>query len=133
MHVPDGWSKNCLLDVADVNPESLGVGVASSYEFRYIDITSVTMGVIVWSTVTTQRFASAPSRARRIVRPSDVLLCTVRPGLQSHAIADWTHQEGVVCSTGFAVLRSKPQLHARYLFHLLFGPKIVEQLRALVS
>lgn len=126
---PEEWSESSVELVADVNPESLGVSTSPSYSFRYIDLSSVSDGVIDWNLVSEQSFSTAPSRARRVVRPGDVLLGTVRPALQSHAFADWNCPGEYVCSTGFAVLRAKHTFLPRFLFQLLFGNAIASQLR----
>jgi type I restriction enzyme S subunit len=120
-----------LESVAEINPESLDTRTPAAFQFRYIDIASVTSGVIDWSSVRTHRFATAPSRARRVVRPRDVLLSTVRPGLQAHAYADWSGQDGYVCSTGFAVLRGGRAIWPRFLYHLVFSDTVTSQVRRL--
>lgn len=125
------WLSVQLSDVAAINSETLGLGTPGDYAFRYIDISSVKGGRIDWAGVQRLRFRGAPSRARRIVRPNDVLLCTVRPSLQAHAFADWRAIDGFICSTGFAVVRAQDDLNPRFLFHLLFSSEIAEQLRRL--
>jgi len=128
---PSDWSEAVLEAIAEINPESLKSNMPKAFQFRYIDISSVNSGVIDWDSVTTEVFASAPSRARRVARPGDVLLSTVRPGLQSHAFADWRESDGYVCSTGFAVLRAKQDFEPRFLHHLVFSETIATQLRRL--
>lgn len=116
--------------VAAVNPETLGNSTAPDFSFRYIDISSVSQGRIDWKTVESVRFADAPSRARRVLRPGDTLICTVRPLLGSHASADWDERDGYVCSTGFAVVRSAGEINSRFLKHLPFAEQVVRQLVA---
>ncbi len=118
-----------LADISQINPESLGVSTPSDYTFRYIDISSVSEGVIDWSTVRSYQFSEAPSRARRIVRQNDVLICTVRPGLQAHCFIDRADYGNLIASTGFAVVRCCADLNPRFLFHSLFGSDIPQQLR----
>ncbi len=125
------WQTRRLEEVATVNPESLGVATPASFEFSYIDITSVSEGTIDWDSVSTHHFGSAPSRARRVVRPNDVLLCTVRPGLRSHTFARWPQRDGIICSTGFAVIRSGSELEPRFLAQLVFDEQVAGQLRKL--
>src|SRR5437899_8033453 len=115
--------------IVSINPESLGSDTPLDFQFLYIDISSVSQGIINWNTVTLQTFATAPSRARRIVRHGDILLCTVRPALQAHAFASWQDNENCICSTGFAVLRTSSTIEPRYLYHLLFHPIVADQLR----
>ena len=122
------WKDALLGDLADVNPEALGASPPFRWRFRYIDITSVAHGRVNWLAVPEYEYRSAPSRARRVVRPGDTLFSTVRPGLQAHVCADWDMQEGVICSTGFAVLRPR-KLDARFLFHTVFSETVREQVR----
>ena len=128
---PTQWEVGPLGAVAEVNPESVGSDTPADHEFEYIDIASVSSRGVDWSLVRTLRYRSSPSRARRVVRPQDVLFCTVRPGLQAHAYADWGEdQVPRVCSTGFAVLRSR-RIHPRFLYYLVFGNEVSAQVRAL--
>lgn len=113
-----------------VNPETLGNATSPDFSFRYIDIDSVTHGVIDWRSVEHLRFADAPSRARRLVRRGDTLLCTVRPLLMSHACLEPVDQVPTVCSTGFAVLRGEGGLQPDFLKHLPFSEQISRQLVA---
>jgi len=111
--------KRLLQDLADVNPENLGARTASSFEFRYIDLGSVSHGRIDWRATSVHRFGSAPSRARRVLRNGDVLFGTVRPSLRSHA-AFRSGPSLCVASTGFAVVRARdgvsdPGFLAHYL------------------
>lgn len=133
MHFSSRESSNMasrsLESIASINPESLGADTPANFEFRYIDISSVNQGTIDWSTVTSQVFSTAPSRARRIVRSDDILLCTVRPALQAHAFAGWKSSENYICSTGFAVIRAGSSTEPRYLYHLMFHDIIANQLR----
>jgi len=64
---------------ARVNVETLGNATPPDFKFRYIDITSVNEGAIDWGSVARIRFADSPSRARRVVRQGDTMICTVRP------------------------------------------------------
>ena len=113
-----------------VNPETLTSRTSPEFQFRYIDISSVTKGTIDWNSVETITFRESPSRARRVVRPGDVLICTVRPLLGSHVAATWNERDGYVCSTGFAVIRSKGVLLAPFLAQLLFSDQVARQLVA---
>lgn len=126
------WPKATLdqSGIAKVNPETLGNATPPEFTFRYIDITSVSEGAIDWLAVPRLRFADAPSRARRVVRPGDTMICTVRPLLRSHAFADWLEQEATVCSTGFAVVRCASGLVPSFIKHLPFLEQVTRQLVA---
>jgi type I restriction enzyme S subunit len=98
--VPQGWSKNALALVADVNARSIGTRDRPDSVF-YIDISSVSTGLI--GKVTPYAFADAPGRARRRVAHGDVIWSCVRPNRRSYALI-WEPDEKLVTSTGFAVL-----------------------------
>ncbi len=130
-NLPADWKIEQMSAVADINPESLTSKTPADFRFRYIDISAVSRGVIDWGQVSEIEFSSAPSRARRIVRQNDILLCTVRPGLQSHAFADWDGDNPTICSTGFAIVRCRPVALPRYVYHLIFGQGVSSELHRL--
>jgi type I restriction enzyme S subunit len=100
-------------------------------EFRYLDISAVTKGRIDWSATQLWKYADAPSRARRRLHSGDILLCTVRPGLQAHARICQEEDTSLVGSTGFAVLRPNLAGDSGFVFHQIFGDLVAAQLRAL--
>ncbi len=130
---PSGWRSARLADCVKINPESLGSGTPETYEFRYIDISSVEKGIVDWDEVETHTYETAPSRAKRIVRSGDVLLSTVRPTLQGHTYAEWGRSGEFVCSTGFSVLRAGPEVEPSYLRHLVFSDIVDRQLRERIT
>jgi restriction endonuclease S subunit len=70
--------------------------------FRYVEIGSLTRdGHAEPEEI---KVAEAPSRAKWVARAGDVLTSTVRPIRRLSAIVS-EEQDGVVCSSGFAVLR----------------------------
>ena len=84
--------------------------------FSYIEISDVdsrTLNV----TSKSVRCREAPSRARKLVRPGDLLVSTVRPERKTMGVVP-IELKAAICSTGFAVLRSKciePTVLARLL------------------
>jgi hypothetical protein len=120
-----------LNDLCDINPESIGGSTRPDLRFEYVDISSVHKGTVCWRQVQQHVLASAPSRARRVVRNGDVLLCTVRPNLQSHARIRNRAGRETVASTGFAVLRPKVPDDSSFVFHQLFSDGIAAQFRAM--
>ena len=114
-----------------IHPETLGTSTPMDFEFRYLDISAVTKGRIDWSATRICKFADAPSRARRRLRSGDVLLCTVRPGLQAHARIQGDEPLPVVASTGFALLRPNVSTDSGFTFHQLFSNGVAAQLSAL--
>lgn len=98
--VPEGWRKQTLASVADVNARSIGARDRPD-SVLYIDISTVSTGLI--GEVTPYAFADAPGRARRRVVHGDVIWSCVRPNRRSYALI-WEPDERLVASTGFAVL-----------------------------
>ena len=123
------WSGSLLEDGASINPESLGRNTHPSYRFRYVDVSSVDSGAIQWQGVRYNEFLTAPSRARRPVRPGDVIFGTVRPANRSHG---WIphHRGNLVVSTAFAVIRPDPGLlDSRFVFHFVMSDEMAAQAR----
>ena len=122
--------KQELERICALNPENLGPATPQDFLFKYIDISSVEKGRIHWGQVSRYKFSEAPSRARRRVKKDDVLLCTVRPGLQAHARIPKEDGVPFVASTGFAALRPYNEEDSSFVFHQLFSKDIVAQLRS---
>lgn len=97
--IPEGWAVRTLAAIADVNRESRTP--VAGQTFRYLDISC--LGERRTELPDMLDGADAPGRARRVVRPGDVVWSTVRPNRRAHALlvnpgADW------IASTGIAVL-----------------------------
>ena len=125
------WEVKRLGDIADTDPENLGSDTSPNFAFNYIALEDVDRGTL--RSHTEQVFAKAPSRARRKLRPNDVLVSTVRPNLQSHllfggAAGTW------VCSTGFCVVRCRQGVtNPAYVFAHLFAAFVNQQIEALLT
>lgn len=105
---------------------------AGDSQFLYIDISSVDADRKEIAAMRPLLGAEAPSRARRTVAQGDVILSMTRPNLNAVAMIKAEHANAI-CSTGFCVLRCKPELHPSYLFHFVKSPAFVEKLTALTS
>lgn len=102
--IPAHWDTRMIKYLASCNDEVLPETTDDEYFFNYIDIGSVKYGEGI-TQLQPMSFANAPSRARRVVRKSDVILSTVRTYLKAVAlIGDFEEPE--IVSTGFAVLRA---------------------------
>lgn len=73
-------------------------------EFPYIEISGVDITTGEVREAVLLPVAEAPSRAKMIVRPNDIIVSTTRPNRGAIAKLG-THQDGFIASTGFAVLR----------------------------
>ena len=84
--------------------------------FRYVDISSIDNDAKSITEARTIDVVEAPSRARQVITAGDVLVSTVRPGLNAVAMVP-DDLDGQISSTGFCVLRPKPDLlDSEYLF-----------------
>ena len=112
--VPAHWDIKPLKYVTTYNDEVLSESTPKNRPIKYVEISDVDeqRGITRWSEHT---FATAPSRARRVLRGGDVLISTVRTYLR--AIAPVPKQFGnFIGSTGFASIRP---VHGRYHSALL--------------
>ncbi len=126
--IPQHWGVKRLKSLGEFNPEALPETADPELALSYIDIGGVnSLGEIV--EVEHLRFASAPSRARRLVRDGDVVVSTVRTYLR--AIAQIRDPDpGMVVSTGFAVIRPKNELSPEFAAYALRAPYFVERVVA---
>lgn len=118
--MPEDRSTTPLSQYCEANTQSLGRETPRDFRFRYVDLSSVYQGKIEWQKTRALTFANSPSRARRIVRPGDVLFSTVRPGLMGHGMLREPADLPIIGSTGFAVLSPKDGADGRFIFHSLF-------------
>lgn len=85
-------------------------------DFQYIDISNIDIfsGDIKIQMI---KGYEAPSRARKIVKTDDIIISTVRPNRNAVAIIP-KELDNQVCSTGFAVIKSK-KINPWFLFAYL--------------
>ena len=120
------WRMRRVDSLANVDPENLASATDPDYTFSYISLEQVDAGRLL--DVTEEVFRTAPSRARRVLRHDDVLMSTVRPNLLAH-LHFRSQVTNAVCSTGFAVLRSRSDAAAPgFLFAQLFGSVVNQQI-----
>jgi len=111
-----------------MNPAELGRPT-----FRYIDIDSVDNERLRVSAPKDLPVGEAPSRARKLVQPDDVLFSTVRPYLRNIARVPAAFA-GELASTGFAVLRADSErVLPGYLFAVVSDQRFVDQANALTN
>lgn len=125
--IPANWKLKKLKYYTTVNDEVLTERTPAEYEFRYVDIGSVTLenGIEQYQEML---FENAPSRARRIVRKGDVIVSTVRTYLK--AVASIQDDDDVIVSTGFAVIRSN-KVDPRFMAYSLINHYFVEKVSSL--
>jgi type I restriction enzyme S subunit len=113
-----------------VDPESLPMGTAPNYTFRYIDIASATQGRLLLPDDELE-YRDAPSRARRVLRDQDVIMSTVRPNLKAFAYCRLP-PGNFVASTGFAVLRAKEDTDPRFILYSILSDDVTRQIERFV-
>ncbi len=123
------WPETLLRDLLE-NIETFNPAGSPSREFEYIDVSSVSNQTFQIGETQRVQGKNAPSRARRIVRTNDVIFATIRPTLRRIAVIP-ERLNNQVCSTGYMVLRPKPHIAHRFLFHWLFTEAFMEQMAAL--
>lgn len=117
-----------LKHLARINERTLPEITPPDTQLKYLDIGSVGRGRLLEEPELVT-FGEAPSRARRVVRPGDTIISTVRTYLG----AVWPvegPQSGLVVSTGFAVLTPGSDLEPRYLGWLAQSDLVVEEIVA---
>jgi type I restriction enzyme S subunit len=118
-----------LWTLTSLNDDSLPDTTPGAYTFDYVDISNVTEGHIS-DDLETYAFRDAPSRARRVARPDDVIISTVRTYLRAIARVDETDGP-TVYSTGFAVLRPDRDLvDPRYISFVLSSRQVMDEIIA---
>jgi len=128
--LPSGWSTDRLDSLALFNPEQINSGYPHS-QIAYLDISNVGQGVV--GEANSLPLSSAPSRAKRIVRAHDSILSTVRPGNRAYAFLREA-PENLVVSTGFAVLRARPQkADPRFVYYLATSNPIINYLASIAE
>ncbi|MCX6339306.1 MAG: restriction endonuclease subunit S [Candidatus Aureabacteria bacterium] len=128
--LPSGWSTDRLDSLALFNPEQINSGYPHS-QIAYLDISNVGQGVV--GEASSLPLSSAPSRAKRIVRAHDSILSTVRPGNRAYAFLREA-PENLVVSTGFAVLRARPQkADPRFVYYLATSNPIINYLTSIAE
>lgn len=94
-----------LSAVADINSDTYSL--RSSWEYvNYLDTSSITDGIISEIQCIDPSLDKLPSRARRVIKPNDIVFSTVRPNQHHFGIIS-EPVDNMLASTGFAVIRSK--------------------------
>jgi type I restriction enzyme S subunit len=113
--LPKGWVNAKLSDVT-IPFETMDPTRLPDDNFEYIDIGSIDNKTQTIRDPKSFLGRDAPSRARRVVHIGDVLFSTVRTYLKNIAMVPET-LDGMLTSTGIAVLRPGQAVDGRYLFN----------------
>jgi len=124
-----GWQSKALSEILQ-KTETTNPLQSPEVEFEYIDVSSVSNSNFQIEETQSLKGKDAPSRARRLVKANDVIFATIRPTLHRIAIVP-KHLDHQVCSTGYFVLRPKPEVDHRFLFYWLFTEAFMGQMEQL--
>jgi len=108
--IPVGWLCTDLSNLALLNSSSWSKKNAPE-SLNYVDLANTKWGTI--HSTEEFLFSDAPSRARRILKPGDTIVGTVRPGNGSYA---FIAEDGLTGSTGFAVLTPKHEHFSSFVY-----------------
>lgn len=123
--LPEGWASAVLAEVVEPVPNTKPEDEPNRL-FHYVDISSIDNGSFRLTEPKPIRGRDAPSRARRPIRPGDVVFSNVRTYLRNIALIP-SCSIADVCSTGFTVLRSGPAIESRYLFRYTLTNEFIER------
>jgi type I restriction enzyme S subunit len=124
--IPEGWREFTIGDVVErvpnVKPE-----LEPERDFGYVDISSIDNSRFEIIDRKRIKGKDAPSRARRPIRPGDVLFSNVRTYLRNIALVGESLDVDI-CSTGFTVLRPKPCVDSRFLFRYVLSDEFIDRI-----
>ena len=127
-NVPAHWEIKPLIHWIGINEEVLPETTNPDFEFLYLEIGSVGTGVLT-DEPNRIRFATAPSRARRIVKNNDTVISTVRTYLKAVWFASETNVN-LICSTGFTVLSPRLGTVPKFVNYLVQSNSFSDQITA---
>jgi type I restriction enzyme S subunit len=122
---PEGWRRVPLAEVVVPVPNARP-GDEPDREFGYVDISSIDNSTFRITDAKRLKGRDAPSRARRPIKPGDVLFSNVRTYLRNIAVvpkAAGLH----LCSTGFTVLRSNGSVDPTFLFRYVLTDDFLDR------
>ncbi|WP_404400957.1 restriction endonuclease subunit S [Idiomarina seosinensis] len=117
-----GWSLKPLKDISKINRKTLGSKTPKNYQFRYLDLTSITAPKILGE-MKKIKYAEAPSRAKRVVENKSSIIALVRPYQKNIVFIEDAYD--VISSTGTAVVVAGDRINSRFLFHQFFSNRFL--------
>lgn len=129
--IPKGWRVMVLGELCNVNADTLSTKDMGD-SIHYLDTGSITRNVIAdvqYLSISTDKI---PSRARRKVRPNDIVYSTVRPNQYHYGLIK-EPSLNMVASTGFAVLTSKGTTSNDLVYLYLTQDEVTERLQSIAE
>lgn len=125
--LPISWRDGNLERYATLSPETWSASNPPN-RIEYVDLSNTKWGTI--EATASFDWNEAPSRARRIARPGDTIVGTVRPGNGSYA---YIGVDGLTVSTGFALLRPRSQNDREVVYLAATRKENIDRLAALAD
>lgn len=123
-HIPKHWEVKRLKDVVSCNDDVLPENLNANSTIQYIEISDVDSDKGI-TNVSNISFGEAPSRARRITKKGDIVVSTVRTYLKAIATI---HDDDLIVSTGFAVLRPNPTIISSFLHYAILNEYVLDDI-----
>lgn len=105
-YIPEHWVLKSIGDLCDANASQLKSTHGLPF-INYLETSGITKNSIT-DVIKISSPSELPSRAKRIVKPNDIVYSTVRPIQEHHGIIK-DPVENLIVSTGFTVLSSVGQ------------------------
>ncbi len=125
--LPSGWQETTLRSVCE--PTRVWNPVREPRdEFWYVDVSAVSRDSLEIRTPQRVKAASAPSRARKVIKSGDSIFATVRPTLRRIAFVAKQFDDQIA-STAFCVVRANRQKAAPpFLYYVLQTDSLNEEI-----
>jgi len=122
--LPEGWAWAAAREVTETVP-NVKPEAQPERMFGYVDISSICNKTFRIVDAKLFEGKGAPSRARRPIRPGDVLFSNVRTYLRNVALVP-NGLDAQLCSTGFTVLRSNGAIDPSLLFYQVLTDRFIQ-------
>ena len=131
-NLPEGWRMGTVGEFCECNTDNASAKDLKGV-IRYLDSGSVTENNFDNLQMLDSTCDEIPSRAKRKVKPNDIVYSTVRPNLRHYGLIKFD-VENVVVSTAFAVIRSVNKNISNELVYMwLSDLKVVEALHGVAE
>lgn len=129
--IPKGWRVGTLSELCDVNVDTYSG--KENWEFiNYLDTGSITKNQINEIQMLNYKEDKIPSRAKRKIKPNDLVYSTVRPNQHHYGIIK-EPVENMLASTGFVVLTSKGVISNDLVYLWLTQNEITQKLQSIAE
>ena len=124
--IPDSWEWVRGMSIFEATRN-----IVPQKDFSYIDIDAIDNKRHIIKSGKPTKKEKAPSRARRLLEPGDVLFSLVRPYLENIALVE-NQYANAIASTGFYVVRSRV-LFPGFAYILFLSPYVLQGLNAFMK